>query len=64
MEDYKGYRILSDGTFGLKRIMNSGKGALPRDLSGNYTAAIFAKRDIDAYLIKKGVTNGESVNGS
>lgn len=64
MAEYKGYRIVGDGTFGLKRILNAGKGMLPRDLSGTYTSAIFAERDIDGYLEKKGKTNGETDSGS
>lgn len=64
MDDYKGYRIVSDGTFGMKRILNPGKGMLPKDLSGTYTNIIFATRDIDSYLEKKGKTNGETDSGS
>lgn len=52
-EEYRNYRIVSDG-FSMYRIMNTGKGMIPKDLSGKYTSKVFAKNSIDAYLSTKG----------
>ncbi|AJT60715.1 hypothetical protein [Citrobacter phage CVT22] len=52
-EVYKDYRIVLDG-FGMYKILNMGKGALPKHLSGKYTTPTFAKSAIDGYLAIKG----------
>ena len=52
-EEYRNYRIVPDG-FTMYKIMNIGKGALPKDLSSKYTAKSFAKAAIDGYLAVKG----------
>lgn len=53
VEQYKDYRIVLDG-FSMYKIMNSGKGAMPKHLSGRYTTPAFAKAAIDGYLATKG----------
>lgn len=52
-EEYRNYRIVLDG-FSMYKIMNMGKGALPKDLSSKYTSRTFAKAAIDSYLALKG----------
>lgn len=52
-ETYRDYRIVLDG-FAMYKIMNMGKGAVPKHLSGNYTTTKFAKAAIDGYLASKG----------
>lgn len=53
IEEYKNYRIVPDG-FSMYKILNMGKGALPKDLSSRYTNKGFAKAAIDGYLALKG----------
>lgn len=52
-EEYRGYRIVPDG-FAMYKIMNMGKGAMPKDLSSKFTNKSFAKAAIDGYLAVKG----------
>lgn len=52
-EEYRNYRIVPDG-FSMYKIMNMGKGAMPKDLSSKYTNKSFAKAAIDGYLAVKG----------
>lgn len=52
-EEYRNYRIVPDG-FAMYKVMNMGKGALPKDLSSKYTAKSFAKAAIDSYLVIRG----------
>ncbi len=51
-EEYKGYNIQGDGSFGHKRITTS-KGSLPKCLVGGFTTSQFAKVAIDMYLSSK-----------
>ncbi len=51
--DYKGYQIVNDGTYGLKRIKMVGRGALPVVLRGRYTNQKAAEHAIDAYEATK-----------
>lgn len=53
MEEYKGFNIVGDGSFGYKNIKPVGKGSVPKDLRGAYTNGVFAKRGIDSYLASK-----------
>ena len=53
--EYKDYRIISDGTFGMYHIKQLGSGAVPSELSGAYTSPSSAKVAIDAYKPKRGV---------
>lgn len=48
--EYKGYRIVSDGTFGYKQIKPYGKtGSVPKPLRGNFTASAEAIKCIDNF---------------
>ena len=51
--DYKGFKIVGDGTFGYKRIKPEGQGSIPKILNGAYTKTAFAERDIDMYVNAK-----------
>ena len=53
MEEYKGFNIVGDGTFGYKEIKVKGKGSVAKELRGSYTNGAFAKRGIDAFLHTK-----------
>ncbi|MEL7422973.1 MAG: hypothetical protein AAFN81_08290 [Bacteroidota bacterium] len=56
--EYKGFQILSDGTFGLWFIKALGRGSVPKNLRGQYTTAVMAQKDIDLHVNSKGKTNG------
>lgn len=52
--DYKGYKIVGDGTFGMKKIKYPGVGGgLPKQLEGSFTKAQEAMWAIDYYLAVK-----------
>lgn len=51
--EYKGYKIISDRAYGYFNIQHTGKGSLPKALSGQYTKTTIAKQDIDTYLSAK-----------
>lgn len=53
--EYKGYMIVSDGTFGHKLIKPVGKGTVPMELRGIYTSASFAQVAINGVVEKKTV---------
>ncbi len=57
MIEYKGYRIVSDGTFGYDEIKPMAQGQIPAPLRGMYKGQDQAKIAIDQYeaLNKKGV---------
>lgn len=59
MQEYKGYQIVNDGTFGHKQIKPIGKGSVHLTLRGTYTTFGFAQRAIDLYLSQKVDTNGK-----
>lgn len=54
MVEYKGFKIVSDGTMGYWSIKQMGSGATPEYLSGLYTTPSMAKSCIDAYKPKRG----------
>lgn len=58
--EYKGYAVVSDGTFGHKLIKPLGKGSVHLSLRGSYTNAGQAFRAIDVYLSQKDNTNGKT----
>lgn len=62
--EYKGFKIVSDGTMGHYNVMCDGRGSVPLSLRGMYTNQSFAKKAIDAHLStkKKGNTNGKADN--
>ena len=49
-EEYRGFRIVGDGTFTLKHVTTIGKGSVPNCLNGAYTTSGYAQKDIDNYL--------------
>ena len=51
--EYKGYKIVSDRSYGYYNIQHTGKGSLPKMLSGQYTKTTIAKQDIDVWLSSK-----------
>ena len=51
--EYKGYLIASDGTYGMKEIKPVGKGSVPLALRGKFTTSTTAQRVIDLYLDEK-----------
>lgn len=57
-EEYNGFKVVSDGAFGMKCIKPIGKGSVPLELRGSYTNAWLAKRQIDLYLSSKKVSKG------
>lgn len=54
MYEHKGFKIVSDGTFGHWMIKQPGSGATPSALKGLYTTPKFAMEAIDAYKPKRG----------
>lgn len=63
MSEYKGYRVVPSECSTV-RIMNLGKGAIPKVLGGVFTSRYFAFRAIDSYLESKGVVDGKANSGS
>jgi hypothetical protein len=49
-QEYRGFHIVSDGTFTLKNVTTIGKGSVPDRLKGKYTTSAYAQKDIDTYL--------------
>ncbi len=58
--EYKGYRIISDGSFGHKEIQNIGRGALPKELRGTFTTSWFAQKAINGVVERKAGSDGEA----
>lgn len=52
--EYKGFKLVSDGTMGYWTISQTGSGAVPSSLRGMYTTAKVAMSSIDAYQPKRG----------
>lgn len=52
--EYKGFKIVGDGTFGMFHIKQPGSGATPQSLSGRYSTPRLAQLAIDAYKPKRG----------
>lgn len=59
--EYKGYRIVSDGTYGMKLIKHIGRGACPKELLGSFTSHSMAVKAIDIVTSRKGKDNGEVI---
>lgn len=51
--EYKGYNIVSDGTYGYKEIKALGRGALPLAMRGKFTSERAARQAIDYHLATK-----------
>lgn len=58
--EYKGYQIVSDGTYGYKEIKPMGKGSVHLSLRGKFTNERIAKVAIDTHLSQKAPTNGKN----
>lgn len=58
MTDYKGYKIVGDGTYGFKQIKPEGKGSVNLELRGNYTNTKQAQIAIDRFLSTQPVKKG------
>ncbi|CAH9011547.1 conserved hypothetical protein [Vibrio phage 409E50-1] len=52
--EYKGFKIVADGTMGYKHITQPGSGAMPQALKGRYTTVVQAQLAIDNYKPKRG----------
>ena len=63
-EEYRGFRIVGDGTFSMKHIKVRGKGSIPLCLEGAYTNSTFAQHSIDDYLETRGPKNGKTNDSS
>lgn len=50
MTEYKGYNIVSDGTYGFKEIKAIGKGSVHKELRGKFTHGSGAMKHIDQFL--------------
>lgn len=59
--EYKGYRIVGDGTYGMKYIKHVGRGACPKELLGSFTSITQAMKMIDLVLSKRGKDNVEDI---
>lgn len=65
MQEYGGYYIAHDGTFGMYTIKPIGRGSTPKELKGRYTSYGAAQEAINASnKAKKGKANGETGSGS
>ena len=63
IKEYKNYRIVYT-SFSLLRIMNMGKGAIPKALNGTYTSISQATAAIDGYLDSKGNSDGKAISST
>ena len=63
-EEYKGYEIYPDGTFGMKLVKNSGSGTIPKLLRGSFSNSVQAQRCIDRYLEVKEKGNAKASSSS
>jgi len=52
--EYKGFKIVSDGTFSMYTIQQLGSGTVPQALKGSFTNTASAKVAIDRYEPKRG----------
>lgn len=53
MTEYKGFRIVGDGTYGMYVVKAIGPGAIPNVLQGSYSRVKNAQHDIDMYKNEK-----------
>lgn len=64
--EYKGYKIVGDGSFGMKVIKPLSRGTVPLPLRGKYTGYKEAQTAIDTYEATKdkGRKNGKTTDQS
>ena len=53
MTEYKGFQIVSDGSFGMVSVKPVGKGSAPKELRGTFTSGGLAQKAIDAVVSAK-----------
>lgn len=58
--EYKGYKIVGDGTFGYKQIKPIGKGSVHLSLRGSYTDYKVACQAIDKIVGQKVTKGGQT----
>ena len=57
--EYRGYKIVSDGTYGYKEIRQTGRGNVPTVLRGIWVTIRDAQRAIDIEVDRKEDANAE-----
>lgn len=60
--EYRGFKIVGDGTYGMKVVKQIGRGAVPASLKGFFTTDFMAKKLIDQHLSKKGISKNEEAS--
>lgn len=58
--EYNGYKIVGDGTFGMKHIHTIGRGSLPKALKGSFSSDREAKQAIDGVVAERVEKNGSA----
>lgn len=58
--EYQGYRIVGDGTFGMKHIQTIGRGSLPNALKGSYSTPRQAMIAIDSVIAERVEKDGKA----
>lgn len=58
--EYNGYRIVGDGTFGMKLIQTIGRGSIPALLRGTFSSDRQAQIAIDVANTVKAEKNGKA----
>ncbi len=53
MTEYKNYRIVGDGTYGMFVVKSIGPGTVPDMLQGSFLRVANAKQAIDIYSLQK-----------
>ena len=51
--EYRGYKIVGDGTFGMYNVKQMGRGKVQASLRGAFTAVDVARKAIDTVLGKE-----------
>lgn len=62
--EYRGYNIISDGTFSMYEIKRKGSGPVSIPLRGKYATTELARKFIDSYEDAKGNKNAKSRSSS
>ena len=58
--EYKNYRIVGDGTYGMYELQTIGRGSLPKSLRGSYSTPKQAQIAIDMVVAEKADKDGKS----
>ncbi len=62
--EYKGYKIVNDGTFSMVNVEPIGRGSVPKSLRGSYTSMNTARMAIDSVVSLKENKRGKNSNNS